>query len=52
MTGVIQSARASLLGTAPVNWELIGISFIACLILMFVGVYIFKKVERYFADIV
>ncbi len=52
MTGAIQSARASLLGTTPVNWALIGISFVACLILMFVGIYIFKKVERYFADIV
>lgn len=52
MTGAIQSARASLLGTTSVNWTLIGISFIACLILLFVGIYIFKKVERYFADIV
>ena len=52
MTGAIQSARASLLGTTPVNWELIGISFIACFVLMFIGIYIFKKVERYFADIV
>ena len=52
MTGAIQSARASLLGTTPINWELIGISFMACLVLMFVGIYIFKKVERYFADIV
>ncbi len=52
MTGAIQSARAALLGTAPINWELIGISFVACLVLLFVGIYIFKKVERYFADIV
>lgn len=52
MTGAIQSARASLLGTTPTNWELLGISFVACLILMFVGIYVFKKVERYFADIV
>ena len=52
MTGAIQSARASLLGTTPVNWELIVISFVACFIMMFAGIYIFKKVERYFADIV
>jgi lipopolysaccharide transport system permease protein len=52
MMGVIQNARAALLGTAPINWTLIGISFLACLILMVVGVYVFKKVERYFADIV
>lgn len=52
MTGAIQSSRASLLGTTPVNWELISVSFIACVVLMFVGIYIFKKVERYFADII
>jgi lipopolysaccharide transport system permease protein len=52
MTGAIQSARAALLGTTPVNWELIGISFVACLVLMLAGIYIFKKVERFFADIV
>jgi lipopolysaccharide transport system permease protein len=52
MMGVIQNARAVLLGTAPVNWELIGISFIACLVLMIIGIYVFKKVERYFADII
>ncbi|MFA6601248.1 MAG: ABC transporter permease [Candidatus Paceibacterota bacterium] len=52
MMGVIQNARAALLGTAPINWTLLGISFVACLILLFVGIYVFKKVERYFADIV
>lgn len=52
MMGVIQNARAALLGTAPINWLLIGISFIACLVLMIAGIYIFKKVERFFADLV
>jgi lipopolysaccharide transport system permease protein len=52
MMGVIQNARAALLGTAPVNWMLLGISFVACLILLLIGIYVFKKVERYFADIV
>ncbi len=52
MMGVIQNARAALLGTAPINWLLIGISFIACLILLVVGIYMFKKVERYFADLI
>lgn len=52
MTGAIQSARAALLGTTTINWNLIGISFISCFILMLIGIYLFKKVERYFADIV
>lgn len=50
MMGVIQNARAALLGTAPINWLLIGLSFIACFILLGVGIVYFKRVERYFAD--
>ena len=52
MTGVIKAARGALLGTEPVNWLLLLISFAAVSILMVVGVYFFKKTEGYFADIV
>lgn len=52
MTGVIQSARAALLGTTPINWLLLFISFVACLCVLLVGIVYFKKVERYFADVV
>ncbi|MEK7607411.1 MAG: ABC transporter permease [Patescibacteria group bacterium] len=51
MTGVIQTARAALLGTTPTNWLLLGISFAACFMILIIGVVYFKKVERYFADI-
>lgn len=51
MTGVIQTARAALLGATPINWMLLGISSIACLIVLIIGIYYFKKVERYFVDI-
>jgi lipopolysaccharide transport system permease protein len=51
MMGVIQNARAAVLGTAPINWLLIFISLISTAILMVLGVYVFKKIERYFADI-
>ncbi|MEK7609628.1 MAG: ABC transporter permease [Patescibacteria group bacterium] len=51
MTGVIQSARAALLGTTPINWVLLSISFSTCLIILIIGIMYFKKVERYFADI-
>lgn len=51
MTGVIQTARAALLGTTPINWLLLGISSFACLLLLIIGIYYFKKVERFFADI-
>ncbi len=52
MMGVIQNARAALLGTAPINWILISISFVGTLVLMIFGIYVFKKVERFFADII
>lgn len=52
MTGVIQSARAAILGTTPINWLLVNISLIGTLALMIFGIYIFKKTERYFADII
>ncbi|MCX6715607.1 MAG: ABC transporter permease [Candidatus Taylorbacteria bacterium] len=52
MMGVIQSARAALLGTTPINWTLILTSFIASVVLLVIGLIYFKKTERYFADII
>lgn len=51
MMGVIQSARAAILGTAPINWFLVDISLLGTLILLVFGIFVFKKTERYFADI-
>ena len=52
MMGVIQSARAALLGTTVLNWTLVAISLVATFVLMIIGIYTFKKTERYFADII
>lgn len=52
MTGVIQTARASLLGTTPVNWALVAVSLSVCIAILIFGIVYFKKVERYFADII
>jgi len=52
MTGVIKAARAAILGNAPINWTLLLISGITCLIILIIGFVFFKKTERYFADIV
>ena len=52
MTGVVQSARAALLGTTPINWILLLISSVACFIILLVGIAYFKKVERFSADII
>jgi len=52
MTGVIKAARAAILGNAPINWFLLGISALASIVLLIVGYIFFKKTEHYFADIV
>ena len=52
MMGVIQSARAALLGTTVLNWTLISISLLATAFVLAIGLYVFKKTERYFADII
>ncbi len=52
MMGVIQNSRAALLGTGPIDWILILISLISTLILMILGIYIFKRTEHYLADII
>lgn len=52
MTGVIQSARAAFLGTAPINWILILDSFAATFVFLFIAVFFFKKTERFFTDII
>ncbi|MFA6992906.1 MAG: ABC transporter permease, partial [Candidatus Gracilibacteria bacterium] len=52
MTGVIKAARAGLLGTGPIGWYSLGLSFVAAIVLLSAGIFFFKKTERYFADIV
>lgn len=52
MAGVIEAARATILGTASINWPLLLISSIACLLLFITGLIYFKKTEKQFADIV
>jgi lipopolysaccharide transport system permease protein len=52
MSGVIQTARAAFLHTAPINWLLIAISLFAAIMILIVGTIAFKKTERYFADII
>jgi len=52
MTGVIQTARAALLGATEINWMLLLISAVACFVMLLIGITYFKKVERYFADVI
>ncbi len=52
MSGVIDAARAGLLGTKPVDWMLLGISFASMTVYTVIGYIFFKKTERYFADVI
>ncbi|MES2087641.1 MAG: ABC transporter permease [Patescibacteria group bacterium] len=52
MTGVIKAARAGILGTGPIGWNSLAISAFMAVVFLSIGIYLFKKTERYFADIV
>lgn len=52
MTGVIKAARSGLLGTGSIDWQSLTISSVAAVALLAIGIFFFKKTERYFADIV
>jgi lipopolysaccharide transport system permease protein len=52
MGGVINAYRASLLGHIPIDWFLLGISAAIIVVIFITGLYYFRRMERYFADIV
>lgn len=52
MTGIIDAHRAMILGNVPINWGGLGISVTIILIIFITGSAYFKRVERYFADII
>jgi ABC-type polysaccharide/polyol phosphate export permease len=52
MAGVIESARSVLTGSTIVSFENLAISLVASIILFFVGLLIFSRYERIFADII
>lgn len=52
MAGVIDTARAGLLGVGQINWALLGISALCMMVYCVVGYVYFRKVEGYFADVI
>ncbi|OGH88699.1 MAG: phosphate ABC transporter permease [Candidatus Magasanikbacteria bacterium RIFOXYC2_FULL_42_28] len=52
MAGIIDSARVSILGIGQVDWQLLGISAISMVVYCLLGYFYFRKVERYFADVI
>ncbi len=51
MTGIIEAARAGILGTSPIDYGLLAISGIISILLFLIGILYFKKTERVFADV-
>lgn len=51
MVGGIEGFRSSFAIDKQMPWDIIGISFLSATIILVSGVFYFKKMERYFADI-
>jgi len=52
MTGVIETFKASFLGTVSIDWITLGISAISSIVFLFFGLLYFLKTEKTFADII
>ena len=52
MVGVVEGFRWAVLGAGSAPWDLIGISFAAAAVLLFIGLSYFDRVERSFADLI
>jgi lipopolysaccharide transport system permease protein len=52
MAGVVDAARAGLLGSREIDWLLLGVSGVSAAVYCLIGVIYFRKVERYFADVI
>lgn len=52
MTGVIEAARTVFVKTNQIDWQIFLISAVSSIVLFVVGVLVFRRTERYFADIV
>ncbi len=52
ISGVIENARAVVLNNGGVEWTSLGIGTLVSIVLLMVGLFYFKKTERFFADII
>lgn len=52
MSGIIDAARSGILGYREIDWLLLIVSFASMIVYCVIGFIYFRKVERYFADII
>lgn len=51
MVGVVEGFRASLLGTTPMPWDLLGVGAVSAVLIFVAGAWYFRKKEHVFADV-
>ncbi|MFO7890243.1 MAG: ABC transporter permease [bacterium] len=51
MGGVIEGFRSAIIGKNPMPWDLIIVGYISATILFISGLFIFKRMEKVFADV-
>lgn len=51
MVGVVEGFRASLLGTTPMPWDLIGVGAVSAVAIFALGTIYFRRKEHLFADV-
>lgn len=52
MSGIIEAARVGILGVGNIDWQLLVVSALSMVVYCVIGFFYFKKVERYFADVI
>jgi lipopolysaccharide transport system permease protein len=52
LSGLLEAMRFSVLGRGALDWQLLGYAAIASLVVMGIGLFSFKRMERRFADII
>jgi len=52
MAGVIEAARAVILGTKDIDWQILSVSMVISALLFIFGIFYFRKTEKFFADII
>jgi lipopolysaccharide transport system permease protein len=52
IVGVIDGYRWAICGTTPLHWQSFVTSILLSLIMLFVGVWYFRRMEKTFADVI
>lgn len=51
MGGVIEGFRSAITGNNPMPWDLIGVGTVSAVIIFISGLFVFKRMEKIFADV-